>query len=270
MPGGGGITATNYLYHVAAKNGLVLGTFSNAMLTQPLFGADSVKFDARRLGWIGSTSQEDGVCIASHASGVKTWDEFRARRMIVCATAPGTTTHLFPTLLHRLFNVDLKLVTGYSDGSQIVLALQRGEVDAICQTWSSLKISHPGLLEKEIAKPVLFIGLGANRELASLPSMIGLARDDEQRGVLKIVLTPTIAGRPFATPPGVPADRLSALRGAFASLMHDAAFLEDARKTRVEVSPMDGAGIDALLGEIYASPPELIEQVKAIVAPSAR
>ena len=170
MPGGGGITATNYLYNVAAKNGLVLGTFSNAMLTQPLFGADSVKFDARRLGWIGSTSQEDGVCIASHASGVKTWDEFRARRLIVGATAPGTTTHLFPTLLHRLFNVDLKFVTGYSDGSQIVLALQRGEVDAICQTWSSLKISHPGLLEKEIA---------AGEHLAFFKVVLQAVTDDE-------------------------------------------------------------------------------------------
>ena len=266
MPGGGGITATNFLFNVAPKNGLVLGTFSNAMLTQPLFGADSVKFDPQRFGWLGSTSREDGVCIVASATGVSAWEQLRGRRLVVGTTAPGTTTHLFPTLLNRLFGVDFKFVTGYSDGSQIILALERGEVEAVCQTWSSLKISHPELLARGVVRPLLFVGLGVNPELANLPSINDLAVDPEQRQILKIVLAPTAAGRPFAAPPGIPPERLTALRLAFSAATADAVFLDEARKARVEASPLDGAGIDALLTEIFSPPPAVIERMRSIVA----
>ena len=265
MPGGGGITATNFLYNVAPKNGLVLGTFSNAMLTQPLFGADSVKFETGGFGWLGSTSREDGVCIASRASGARSLDDLRRRRLVVGTTAPGTTTHLFPTLLNRVFGFDFKFVTGYADGGQVVLALERGEIEALCQTWSSLKIAHPEWVPQGRVQPLVSIGLGANPELAGLPSIMDLARDDEQRAMLEIVLAPTLAGRPFALPPGVPAERLDALRKAFVTMTQSAAFIEDARRARVELSPADGLEIDGLLRRISAAPPALVAKVRAIV-----
>lgn len=266
MPGGGGIAAANFLYNVAAKNGLVLGAFSNAMLTQPLFGADSVKFDSTRFGWLGSTSRENGLCIASAAAGVRAWDDLKGKRLVVGTAAPGTTTHLYPTLLKIMFGVDLQFVTGYADGSQVVLALERGEIDLLCQTWSSLKIAHPDWLEKGFVRPLIFFGLGADAELRGLTSVMDIARDDEQRRILEIVLAPTAAGRPFAAPPGIPAERLAALRAAFSAAARDAAFLEDARKTRVDIAPLDGAATDALLRDIFASPPALLEKMRGILA----
>lgn len=265
MPGGGGIAATNFLYNVAAKNGLVMGTFSNAMLTQPLFGADSVRFDTARLGWVGSTSREDGVCVASRASGVRALDDARKRRLIVGTTAPGTTTHLFPTLLARMFGFDFRFVTGYADGGQVALALERGEIEVLCQTWSSLKITHPEWVRAGHVLPLVFIGLAPNPELAGLPSIMDLARDDDERAMLEIVLAPTLAGRPFAAPPGVPPERLAALREAFSALMRHPGFLDDAARTRVELSPIDGAAVDALIRKISAAPPALIARIKAIV-----
>ena len=270
MPGGGGIVAANWLYNVAPKTGAVIGTFSNAMLTQPLFGADSVRFETTKFAWIGSLSREDGVCIASRASGVKTFEDFRRRNAVVGTTAPGTTTHLFPTLLNKLFDTPMRFVTGYADGSSIVLALQRGEVEAICQTWSSLKIAHPELIPQGVATPVISIGLGANPELSGLAAITDLARNDEQRDILKIILAPTVAGRPFAAPPGAPAERVSALRAAFAATLEDRAFLEDARRLRVEVSSTTGAEMESLLTAIFAASPQLIERVRALLGVSGR
>jgi tripartite-type tricarboxylate transporter receptor subunit TctC len=270
MPGGGGITATNWLYNVALKTGAVIGTFSNAMLTQPLIGADSVKFESTKLNWVGSLSREDGVCIASRASGVTTFEEFRRRNPVVGATAPGTTTNLFPTLVNKLLDVPLRLITGYADGSQIVLALQRGEVEAVCQTWSSLKIAHPDIVPSGAATPVLSIGLGANPELANLPAITDLARTDEQRAILRIVLAPTAAGRPFAAPPGAPPERVAALRRAFDETTSDPAFIEDARRLRVEVSPTGGAEMDALMRDIHSSAPALIERTRMLLGLGAR
>ena len=270
MPGGGGIVATNWLYNVAPKTGSTVGTFSNAMLTQPLFGADSVKFDSTKLAWLGSISREDGVCVVSRASGVKTYDEFRRRNSVVGTTAPGTTTHLFPTLLNKLFDVPMRFVTGYADGSSIVLALERGEVEAICQTWSSLKIAHPNLIPNGVAAPILAIGLAPNPELTGLPAVTDLARDDEQREILKIILAPTIAGRPFAAPPGVPSERLAALRAAFAATLRDPTFIEDAKRLRVEISPFQGAEMDALMRDIFTASPKLIERVRTLLGMTGR
>lgn len=270
MPGGGGITAANALFNVSAKDGTVIGTFSNALLTLPLISAQQVKFEPGKFVWIGSIAREDGVCLTTAQSGVRTWAELQSTEIVIGTTAPGTTTHIYPAVLRGMMGAKFKLVSGYPDGSQIVLALERGEVQAICQTYSSVAIRNPEWFAKRTVNPIVAIGLERNPNLSDVPSIMELARDDAQRQTLKVIIAPTVAGRPFAAPPGIPADRAAALRAAFMAMAGDAQFVADATKARVEVQPASGAEIDTLLAEVGKTPAATLDQLKLIVAADAK
>lgn len=266
VPGGGGITAANKLFNVAPRDGLAIGTFSNAMLTLPLLGGESARFDPAAFTWVGSVAQEDGVCITSLASGVASWVDLRARDVIVGTTAPGTTTHLYPTLLRNLFGAKFKIVSGYPDGSSIVLAFERGEVQGICQTYSSLKVLHPDWIPARKVNVIATIGLARNKELPDVPALTEIARTDDERRMVKIILAPTGAGRPFAAPPGIAEDRAGALREGFARMVKDPEFLADATQGRIDVQAMPGAEIVDLLRDIYASDPRLVARLRGIIS----
>lgn len=264
LPSAGGITAANTLFNVSARDGSVLATFTNAMLTLPLLGGAGARFDPFNFTWIGSIAREDGVCITTKSSGVSSWSDLLQKEVIAGASSPGTTTYLYPTVLRGLFGAKFRIVSGYPDSSRIILSLERGEVDAICQTFSSLNILHPEWFAKRTVNSILAMGLMRNRVLPDVPTVLEIARNEDERVMLKVVLAPTLAGRPFAAPPGIPAERAEALRAAFLATMRDPAFLEDAARSRIEVDPTPGPEINALLREIYAVPTETISRLKAL------
>lgn len=266
MPGGGGIGAANVLYNVSARDGLVLGTFSNALLTIPLLGTEPVQFDPKNFTWIGSVSREDGMCISSKASGVSTWHDLLKREVVAGATAPGTTTFVYAAMLHNLFGAKFKIVSGYPDGSSVVLALERNEVQAICQTYSSLNVLHPDWIPQGRVNPLLALGLARNPSVPDVPAVMELARSDAERTILKLILAPTAAGRPYAAPPNIPPARAAALRNAFESMTRDSDFLADAAKSRIEVQPLFGAQVDGLLEEIFSAPQEDVESARRVVS----
>jgi tripartite-type tricarboxylate transporter receptor subunit TctC len=266
MPGAGGIRASNYLYNVAPRDGSVIATFSNAMITEPLLGTEAVKFDPAKLSWIGSITSEDATCVAWKTAAVKSWDDLLKHKLIVGTMAPGTTTYVFPMLLKNLFGAQFELVSGYPDSSAAILALEHGEVQSICQTYSSLRSLHAQWFKDGQIVPLVLLGLKRNPDLPDVPAVTELATSDEQKRVLTVILAPTLAGRPFFAPPGVPQDRLAALRAAFDSTMKDAAFLEEAAHLKLEVKPASGQEIETLIGQIYATPPALIAKARAIVA----
>jgi tripartite-type tricarboxylate transporter receptor subunit TctC len=272
MPGGGGIRAANALYNKAARDGSVIGTFSNAMITEPLLGAGGALFSPASFTWIGSASRENGLCVARRESGVASWSDLLAHELIVGTATPGTTTYMYPVMLHNLFGARFKPVSGYPDGGQIALALERGEVQSICQTYSSIKIGHPDWLREGRVRPLIALGLSRLGELPELATAFELARDAEQSQILKVILAPTLAGRPFVAPPGIPQERGEALRQAFAAMTGDPLFLEDARALRMEVEPAESREIEALVQEIYALPQSLIARTRRIVteSPSGR
>jgi tripartite-type tricarboxylate transporter receptor subunit TctC len=266
MPGAGGIRASNYLYNVAPRDGSVIATFSNAMITEPLLGTEAVKFDPAKLSWIGSITSEDATCVAWKTAAVKRWDDLMKHKLIVGTMAPGTTTYVFPMLLKNLFGAQFELISGYPDSSAAILALEHGEVQSICQTYSSLRSLHAQWFKDGQIVPLVLLGLKRNSDLADVPAVTELATTDEQRQVLTVILAPTLAGRPFFAPPTVPADRLAALRTAFDSTMKDATFLEEAARLKLEVKPATGQEIETLVGQIYATPRELVAKARALVA----
>jgi tripartite-type tricarboxylate transporter receptor subunit TctC len=239
----------------------VLGTFSNAMITEPMLGGGQALFDPAKFTWIGSASREDGLCVATRSSGVASWSNLLQKEVIVGTAATGT----YPVMLRNLFGARFKLVSGYPDGGQIALAIERGEVQAICQTYSSLKIGHPNWLRDQIVQPLIALGFGRIPDLPEVLSVMDLAKTDEQQQVLKVVLAPTLAGRPFVAPPGVPADRVAALRDAFDAMTKDPAFLDEALRLQVDVQPATGVEIEALVKDIYALPKVVIATTRRVV-----
>jgi tripartite-type tricarboxylate transporter receptor subunit TctC len=264
MPGGGGIRAANTLFNRSARDGSVIGTFSDAMITEPVLGGGQSLFEPAKFNWIGSASREDGICVATPASGVASWNDLLQKEVIVGTAASGTTTYMYPVMLRNLFGAKFKLVSGYPDGGQIALALQRNEVQSVCQTYSSIKIGHPDWLRDRIVAPLIALGLGRIHELPDLASVIELARNVEQKQVLDVILAPTLAGRPFVAPPGVPPDRVAALRDAFDAMTKDALFLAEASQLRIDVHPAGGRQIESLVREIYALPESVIAQTKRV------
>ena len=269
VPGGGGITAANKLFNVSPRDGLAIGTFSNALLTLPLLNPGASRFQPEQFTWIGSVSREDGVCITSKASGVTTWADMQGKELIVGTTAPGTTTHLYAALLRNLFGAQFRLVSGYPDGSSIVLAFERGEVQALCQTYSSLNVLHPDWLQARKVNPVVAIGLNRISALNGVPSLIEFTRSDHERDIVRILLAPTVAGRPFAAPPGIPPDRAEALQHAFLQMNGDADFLADAALARIDVQAMGGEEIAALLKTISKTDAKVLDDVRSVVSSEA-
>lgn len=265
VPGGGGITAANKLFNVSSRDGLAIGTFSNALLTLPLLNPAATRFEPTKFTWIGSLSREDGVCITSKTSGVATWSDLLTNVAIAGTTAPGTTTHLYAAMLLNLFSAKLKIVSGYPDGSSVVLAFTRGEVQALCQTYSSLNVLHPEWLQQRLVNPIATVGLNRIPALADIPSLMEFTRSDSERNIVKILLAPTAAGRPFAAPPGVPSDRAEALRAAFQQMTGDGEFLADASQARIEVQTMDGTAISTLLDDISKTDAAALNQVRSVI-----
>jgi tripartite-type tricarboxylate transporter receptor subunit TctC len=262
VPGGGGLRAANALYNKSARDGSVIATFSNAMITEPMLGNAQALFEPQKFTWIGSASREDGLCVATRSSGVGSWSDLLQKDVIVGTAAAGTTTYVFPVMLRNLFGARFKPVSGYPDGGQIALALERGEVQSICQTYSSIKIGHPDWLRDHKVVPLIALGFGRLPELPEIPSVFELAKDAEQQQILKVILAPTLAGRPFVAPPGIPPERAAVLRDAFDAMTKDGPFLGEARALRMDVQPTGSREIESLVQEIYELPESIVVKTK--------
>jgi tripartite-type tricarboxylate transporter receptor subunit TctC len=260
MPGAGSLKVVNYLANIAPKDGTVLATFARGMAMQPLFDKTGVEFDAQKLNWIGSITNEVSVCAFRTDSGVATWQDMLTKSYTVGGTGTGSDTDVFPDVLRHMFHMQMKLVTGYPGGEDVVLALQRGEVNGRCGwSWSSVKSRNYALYQqKQITVPVQ-LSLEKHPDLPDVPRVMDLTQDPQQRAALKLIFGRQTVARPYAAPPGVPAARIEALRKAFDDTMKDTAFLEEAQKTDLEVQPVSGEQVQALVAEIYKSSPEVVK-----------
>jgi tripartite-type tricarboxylate transporter receptor subunit TctC len=265
MPGGGSLRATNFVYNVAPRDGSAIGAPSRAIVSMPLMGVEAAKYDPTKFGWVGSVTNEQSVCIALSTAAVHSWDDLLKRKVIVGGSAPGSDTYNNAVLLRNMLGAQLELVPGYPDGKSIQLAMEKGEVDAECGSYSSLKTEQPAWIRDKKVSFLVLLGLERHPDLPDIPTVMELARSDIQRSVFKIILAQQEAGRPLIAPPGLPADRLAALRRAFDETVKDPEFLADAKRIGLEVNPASGEQLQKLMVEIYASPPEPVERAKRAV-----
>jgi tripartite-type tricarboxylate transporter receptor subunit TctC len=272
MPGAGSLKVVNFLYSAAPKDGTSFGTFGRGVVMEPLLErSPGAKFEATKLTWIGSVTDEVSVCAFHARTGIKTFADLKASKkpIAVGGTGPGSNTDIYATLVKNALGAPIKLVTGYPGGSELNLAIQRGELDGRCGwSWSSLRAQERAMYDaKEIAL-VAQIGLKRHPEIGDVPLVTELTDSPNDKAMMRLIVSREAMARPFAAPPGIPADRAKALREAFDATMKDAEFLAEAERLQFEVRPMTGAEVDALVKDIYASPPEVVNRAIEVMKPS--
>jgi tripartite-type tricarboxylate transporter receptor subunit TctC len=264
MPGGGELAAMNHVVNVAPQNGTFIGAVVRTAPFQPLYGNQAAKFDPKTVNWIGSSNQDVGVVIAWNTAAVKSASDLLTKELVVGANPPGSDTATYANVIKYLFGANLKIVGGYPGSEDIALAMQQGEVEAIPNySWSSVQ-RHPDWLAEKKVTILLQNGLKKLPDLPDVPLLGELARSDDERAILNLILEQTNFGRPYFVGPGVPPDRVAALRAAFTATMVDADFLADAKKSKLEIDPLSGEEMQTLLARVYDTPQDVVDKANAI------
>jgi tripartite-type tricarboxylate transporter receptor subunit TctC len=264
MEGAGSLRLANWLYKAAPRDGSAFGTIGRAIAFEPLFGEQSAQFKATEFGWLGSANDEVSVCASWGKTGITRFEDLYAREVFVGGTGGNSDTDTFPKAINSILGTKMKLVTGYPGGNDITLALQRGEVQARCGwSWSSIKTNHAAWVKDGTLKILAQLALEKHPDLQQVPLIMDMVKTPEQRQVLRLVFAGQVMGRPFLAPPGVPAARLAAMRKAFMATMQDPAFLAEAEKIKLEIRPVSGEAVQKLVGEVYASPADVVKKAAA-------
>jgi tripartite-type tricarboxylate transporter receptor subunit TctC len=271
MPGGGSLRAANFLYNAAPKDGTAIGVYSRGMAMEPLIGASNTQYDSRKFTWIGSVTNEVSVCATSIGSKVKTWDDMLSIPFTVAGEGSGSDPDIFATMIKNVFGAKLRLIPGYPGTSEMTLAIERGEVEGRCGwTWTSIKVQRPDWITEHRLNVLVQLASQRSAELADVPLLIEHATTERQRQIVNVVLSRQAMGRPLVAPPGVPDDRKQALRRAFDATMTDPDYVAEATGRGLEINPVGGADLDKLLADLYATPPEIIAEVRAIAPARSR
>jgi tripartite-type tricarboxylate transporter receptor subunit TctC len=270
MPGAGGLVAANYLYFQAPKDGLTVGLIHSTLPLAPLFGTKGARFDAQKFQWIGSMDQQDGMCTAWHETPIARWQDVLDKPFIVGSSGAGSMD-IIPTLLNKYMGTHIKVISGYKDGTDIFLAMQRGEVEGRCSPQLTvLKSTRPEWLARGWVKVPILIGDRRSPDFPDTPTILELVKDQSARQQFELLILEQHMDRPALLPPGVDAARVAELRGAFDATMQDASFRAEADKMRLHLDPIDGPALQSLLDKAYALPPDVIEAAKAVMGnPSA-
>jgi tripartite-type tricarboxylate transporter receptor subunit TctC len=260
MPGAGSMRAAQYLYTVAAKDGTAIATFSRQMGITPLL-QPGAQFDGTKFTWLGSITNETSTCVTWHTSRVKTWNDLLETPVTFGGDAPGADPDVFASLYKNVFDAKIKLVSGYHGTAPLILAMERGETDGLCGlSWSTIKSRHAQWVKDKTVNVLVQAGLKKEVDLPDVPLVLDLTKTQEQRQIIMLFVASQETARPFAAPPGIPADRKAALISAFERTMKDPEFLAEAQRLNVDVNPLSAKTIDDLLAELYATPKSVIEK----------
>ncbi|HEY1267366.1 MAG TPA: tripartite tricarboxylate transporter substrate-binding protein [Candidatus Binatia bacterium] len=269
MTGAGGIIAANFLYNQAKPDGLTIGAWAAPLILQQIMGNEAVKFDGRKFSYLGVPSPYDTLCTFNAQSGVKTVDDwFAAKRpMKIASIGPGTSTSDVPKLLKEALNLPLQVVEGYKGGADARLAVESGEVDGYCGSWQTVKTVWRPAFEGGKIHSVLLVTLKQNPELKNVPLAIKYAKTDEARLLLRIADNAHVAQFPYSLPPAVPAERVKLLQNAFIQTLKDPELLVEAKKSDLDIDPIDGPTIAKTFAGLYDIDPGTTAKLKAILAP---
>ena len=265
MPGAGSYVAASHIYNAAPKDGTVFGIIARDAALGPLSGAPGARFDATKLSWLGSPTKEHNVCIAFHTAKVRDVKQLRDTQLILGDTGPGTGTRSYPKVLNDLLGFKFKLVSGFRSSADVFLAMERGEVDGICESLDSVNQRKPDWIANKTVNVLLQAGAEPHPSLKGVPNVFDLARNDEERRVLEFLYAGQDIGRPFVAPPDLPPERLKMLRDAFNATMKDPEFIADVKRNKFDLEPEDGEHLTMLINKIYATPKAIIERVGNLI-----
>jgi len=263
MEGAGSLRLANWLYRVAPQDGSAFGTIGRGIAFDPLLIGKGDQFDAQKFNWLGSANNEVSVCVALKSSGITKFEDLFTKELTVGGTGTSADTDQFPRVLNNVVGTHFKVIEGYPGGNDVVLAMERGEVNGRCGwSWSSVKSTHKSWIDEKKMIVLVQLSLNKHPELPDVPLVIDFAKNDEQRQILKMVFARQVMGRPFLAPPNLPADRVAALRKAFMDTMTDKDFLAEADKGQIEINPVSGEDVEKLVKEVYATPSDIVAKAK--------
>jgi tripartite-type tricarboxylate transporter receptor subunit TctC len=266
MPGAGSLQMANNLYNSGARDGTVIGAPLNGMPTGPLLQPNAARFDPTRLIWIGSMYSSNNVAYAWHTAPVQTLAELKSRELIIGTSGPGGGSYDLSVLARDVLGLKFKVVRGYESTPQVNIAMERGEIHAQINGWDSIKAQRPTWVQDKVITILGHFSLEDPAELRPFARIADLATTEADRQALRLVLARQSYGRPYFLPPDVPPARVEALRRAFDATMADPAFLEEAKLKKIDVDPMRGEDVQALIAQVHQNTPAtVVERVRKIM-----
>ena len=266
MQGAGSLIAANHIFNQAARDGTVFGLFASSSLFSVKFGAPQAKFDIDKFTWIGNVDQTIGTCTVWHTSGINSIDDLRTREVPFGASGSTAVNSVHARGLNALVGTRIKVIHGYPGSTNVQLAMERGEIAGGCGfALSSLKATHNSEWKSGQLKVFVQTGLNKSAELPGVPHIFDYAANDDDRKVMDLVYGTHVIGRPISAPPGIPAERVRALRDAFNATMKDNRFLEEAEKHNVPVDPWTGEETEKIIARFAAYPDTIYARAKKLL-----
>lgn len=262
MPGAGSLKSANYIYNVAPKDGTLFGIFAGGIAMDALIGGKPTKFDSRKFTWLGSANESTSACFAWHTAKHESLADVMKNELIVGASSGGSSTFAWPTAMNNVLGAKFKIVGGYPGTKAIVLAMERGEVQGLCGYFiSSIRTARPDWLPQKKVKVLVLESVKPHPDFPNVKTVMDYAKTEDDKKILNIVFGWQVMGRPFAAPPGIPADRAAALRKAFWDTMQDPKFLAEAKKVRIQIEPRTHKQVQDYLEEAWKTPKPLVQKV---------
>jgi tripartite-type tricarboxylate transporter receptor subunit TctC len=266
MPGAGSIKAANYLYNVAPKDGATLGIFSVGALIDELFGESTTSFDSSKFGWVGNMDQSVGVCVVRDTAGIARFEDLLQKETMFGGTGASGGATQAALALTRIYGAKIKLIKGYPGAEDTVLAIERGEVQGVCGiTKAVLRSRLAEAVKSGRLRPIIHDNAKNQPDLPGVPGVYDFAKTDKDREVLDLLFGWRVLGRPVAAPPGVPAERLAALRAAFMATMADPKFLAEIEKANLDLAPAPGEEVAGLVARLFSHSKDTIARAAAAV-----
>jgi len=268
MPGAGGISATNYLFSIAPKDGTVIGGVQNNTPFEPLFGTTQARYDPTEFVWLGSPSVETGLIAVWHTVSVDSIEDVRTTEIIVGSTGANSTPTFYAKLVNETLQTKMRIIVGYPGQVEAFNAMERGELDGVPSIfYSSLIATKPDWLRDNKLKLLLQYGPEREPDLPDVPFVMDLVTDPKDRALLRAGFAALALGRPYLMPPGVPAEQVAIMRKAFMDTFNDEAFREDANRIGLDATdPRSGEQIQEIIDETYGTPPEVIARLRALTS----
>jgi tripartite-type tricarboxylate transporter receptor subunit TctC len=264
LPGAGGRAAAVYVYNVAVKDGLTLAALNRSVALTQVTGDSKLQFDIARFNWIGNPESDNSTLVTWYTSGVRTIEEAKHKSVVIGAT--GGNSAIYPQVMNAVVGTKFKIVRGYRGGNQVNLAMEKGEVQGRGDNaWGSWKSAHPEWLREHKINILVQIGLRKAPDLPEVPLLLDLARNTGDRALLKLLSAPPALGHPIVTSPGVPPERVKALRAAFDAAIRDPALLDEAKRLKRNINPSSGAELARIISDILATPKPIQDRLAAMI-----
>jgi len=265
IPGAGSNKAASYVALQAPRDGTVIGAVQAIAITQPLISDQPVPHDPSKLIMLGSANRSVYFCVVRSDAPVKSFQEAFEKEAIIGTSSEGASLRDYPIMLINVLGVKLRVIGGYTGSREIMIAMERNEVQGMCgMDWSSFVTQQRAWISSGFARLLAQEDLDGHPEMNKMgvPLTISFAKTEEDRQIMEMIYSQNLFGRPYLMPPGVPADRIAALRGAFAAMLQDKALLAEAERLGLDIAPLGGEELQALVARLYALPPKIIARAK--------